>query len=419
MAEFENAPKGILTRRDFQRAIRDARFSAFQNDPRIKVRDEAEFEAMKAHLSGLISDTDAAASFVDNAGQVFDCIPINEQPSLRESGDSPAEPPSLAHEIGVEETEPSGAPAVEEAEPELDRFGNSMKCPEGFVPIRRLTLEELGRFETLADFFSKTGTKPLIPPSAPSADTSQNHRYAYAFQTIDNLGGHSFLNTRAPSVTGDQIFSLCQHWYSAGSGAGHQTVEVGWQVYPDKYGHSQPVLFIYWTPDNYGPGGGYNLDKPGFVQTNNAWTIGGALSPVGDDGGQQYEIEVSFYLSGGNWWLYLGGVETQHAVGYYPASVFNSGAMVNHATQALYGGETVCGATGPWGDMGSGAFSGAIYPHAAWQRAIFVVAKSGGAQWASLTGQSPSPACYNQFVESYAPPWNVTLFYGGPGGGNC
>ena len=416
MAEFDYEPKGILNRNEFRRAVRDARFNAFRKDSRIKVRNEAEFEAMKAHVENLISDTDVSTSFVDSAGQVFDCIPIDEQPSLRESGGSPVEPPSLAREIGAEETEPTD---TADEQPETDRFGNLMKCPPGFVPVRRLTLEELSRFETLADFFSKTGAKPLIPPSTPSADTSQNHRYAYAYQNIDNLGGHSFLNTRAPSVTGDQIFSLCQHWYSAGSGAAHQTVEVGWQVYPGKYGHSQPVIFIYWTPDNYGSGGGYNLDKPGFVQTNNAWTIGGTISPVGTAGGQQYEIEVTFYLSGGNWWLYLGGVQTQHAVGYYPASVFNGGAMVNHATQALYGGETVCGATGPWGDMGSGAFSGAIYPHAAWQRAIFVMPKSGGAQWASLSGQSPSPACYDQFVKSYAPPWNVTLFYGGPGGGNC
>jgi len=419
MAKAVRDPKGILPQREFRSVLREARFAGFRKDPGVKVRSESEFEEMKAHLERLYPETEIANSFVDSAGQIFDCVPIAEQPSLRESGEAVAEPPSLAAAIGAEEPQAPAAETAAEAEPELDRFGNAMRCPPGFVPIRRLTLDELTRFESLADFFRKTGAKPLSPPTAPAADSSLNHRYAYAHQTIDNLGGHSFLNLRAPSVTGDQIFSLCQHWYSAGAGAAHQTVEVGWQVYPGKYGTSQPVLFIYWTADNYGPSGAYNLDKAGFVQTNSAWTIGGALSPVGSGAGPHYEIEVSFYLNGGNWWLYIGGLTAAHAVGYYPGSLFNGGAMTNHATQALYGGETICGAVGPWPEMGSGAFSGAIFPHAAWQRAIFVMPKAGGAQWASLTGASPSPACYNQFVGSYAAPWNVSLFYGGPGGGNC
>lgn len=414
-----NDPKGILPQRAMRAALADARLSSFRRDPRTKVRDEAAFEAMKAHLETMYADVDVAASFTDAAGQIFDCVPVDAQPSVRASGQPVASPPSLAAEIGGEDrTDARTAAAAEESEPERDRHGNPMRCPPGFVPIRRVTLDELTRFRTLGDYFSKGFPAPLVP-SAPSADTGQNHRYAYAHQTIDNLGGHSFINLRAPSVTGDQIFSLAQHWYSAGAGAGHQTVEVGWQVFPNKYGHNQPVLFIYWTADNYGPSGAYNLDKAGFVQTNPAWTIGGALSPVGDPGGQQYEIEVAFYLSGGNWWLYLGGLQAQHAVGYYPGSLFNGGAMAQNATRALYGGETICGAIGPWPEMGSGAFSGAIWPHAAWHRSIFVLPKAGGAQWAALTGESPSPACYNQFVGNYAAPWNVSLFYGGPGGSNC
>lgn len=417
MAKESLSPKGILPRRDYRQAVADVNFGALKRDRSMRVRDEAELDAMKAHLEGLVADVDAERSFVDAGGQVFDCVPIAEQPSLKASGGAPAEPPSLAEAIGVEDSRPSPPPTAPDAQ--LDRFGNSTRCPDGFVPVRRVTLEEMARFETLADFFSKTGAKPLSPPTAPNADTSQNHRYAFAFQTIDNLGGHSFLNVRAPSVTGDQIFSLCQHWYSSGTGAGNQTVEVGWQVYPAKYGHSQPVLFIYWTADNYGPSGGYNLDKAGFVQTNSNWTIGGALSPVGTFDGQQYEIEISFYLTGGNWWLYLGGLSPQHAVGYYPTSLFNGGAMASRATQAMYGGETICGAVGPWGEMGSGAMAGAIYPRAAWQRSIFVLPQGGGAQWANLTGQTPSPACYTQHVGSYAAPWNISLFYGGPGGSDC
>ena len=414
-----NDPKGIVANRAFRDALSEARLASFRKDPRTKVRGEPEFDAMKAHVLALYEGVEVASSFTDSAGQVFDCVPIDEQPSVKASGAPVASPPSLAGIIGGNSDEPvPEEPQLPEAPEEFDRHGNLMRCPPGFVPMRRITLDELTRFQSLDDYFRKTSGPPLAP-TAPSADTSQNHRYAYAHQTIDNLGGHSFLNLRAPSVTGDQIFSLSQHWYSAGTGAGHQTVEVGWQVYPVKYGHSQPVLFIYWTSDNYGPSGAYNLDKPGFVQTNPAWTIGGALSPVGTPGGQQYEVEIAFYLSGGNWWLYLGGLQAQHAVGYYPATLFGGGAMASNATQALYGGETICGAIGPWPEMGSGAFSGAIWPHAAWHRAIFILPKAGGAQWASLIGETPSPACYDQRLNTYAAPWNVTLFYGGIGGSNC
>ncbi len=408
-------PKGILPHRAFSAAISEARFESFRKDPRVRVRSEAEFEAMKAHLRSAHEGVEVVASFVDSAGQIFDCIPIEQQLSLKASGEPVATPPSLAAAIGgsdEENTEPAAQPAEV-----LDRHGNLARCPAGCIPVRRITIDELARFRSLDEYFSKGF--PLSPPSAPSTDVSQNHRYAYAHQTIDNLGGHSFINLRAPSVTGDQIFSLSQHWYSAGSGAGHQTVEVGWQVFPNKYGHSQPVFFIYWTSDNYGPSGAYNLDKTGFVQTNSSLNIGGALSPVGDPGGQQYELEVSFYLNGGNWWLYVGGLRSQDAVGYYPGTLFNGGAMATNATSALYGGETVCGAAGPWPEMGSGAFAGANWPHAAWHRSIFVLPTGGGAQWASLTGESPSPACYDQFVGNYAAPWNVTLFYGGVGGSNC
>ncbi|MFL6725788.1 MAG: neprosin family prolyl endopeptidase [Sphingomicrobium sp.] len=408
-------PKGIVTHRAFKEAIREARLPSFRKDPRTRVRTESEFEAMKAHVLKLYEGVEVASSFTDAAGQVFDCIPVAEQPSARASGAPIASPPSLAGMIGGANA-PADEPQSPEPPAELDRHGNEMRCPPGFVPMRRVTLDELTRFATLDDFFRKSGP---LNPTAPAADTSQNHRYAYAHQEIDNFGGHSFLNLRAPSVTGDQIFSLSQHWYAAGTGAGHQTVEVGWQVYPGKYGHSQPVLFIYWTSDNYGPSGAYNLDKAGFVQTNPAWTIGGALSPVGTPDGQQYEIEVAFYLNGGNWWLYLGGLQVQNAVGYYPGSLFGAGAMASNATQALYGGETICGAAGPWPEMGSGAFAGAIWPHAAWHRAVFVLPKTGGAQWATLKGESPSPACYDQNLGGYQAPWNVTLFFGGPGGSNC
>jgi hypothetical protein len=314
--------------------------------------------------------------------------------------------------------------------PRIDRHGNAMKAPEGTIPIRRLTLDELTRFRNLQEFFQKqpiprttatsgpvTGIVEEGEPTTPSADVAQNHRYAYTIQTVDNIGAHNSISVYAPAINSDQIFSLAQHWYAAGSGAGHQTLEVGWQVYPQKYGHSLPVLFIYYTPDNYATGA-YNLDAPAFVQTNSAWTIGGALSPVSTAGGQQMEIEITVYLHQGNWWIYLGGVQSSNAVGYYPTSIYNGGAMATKATEVLFGGETVTSQVS-WPGMGSGSFANGGWQQSAYQRNIYYFPPTGGAQWANLTAQQPSAPCYTLNLASAAAPWGVYFFFGGPGGGNC
>ncbi len=419
MPEKSETPKGLTLHRAFRDALANARFESYRADSSVRVATEEEFERMRRHLLALHEGVEIQHSFVDAAGHVFDCVPVSQQPSLKgQSQRSPLpEAPSLPDLTGEKKT-PSSAKtkSVAAQSDQVDRYGNAMRCPPGCVPIRRVTLGELARFGTLADFFRK---RPPLNPSAPSSDVSQNHRYAYTQQDVNNLGAHNFLNVWSPSVGTHQIFSLSQHWYSAGSGSGHQTLEVGWQVYPGKYGHNQPVLFIYWTADNYVSTGAYNLDGPGFVQTNPAWTIGGALSPVSADGGAQYEVEVAVYLFRGNWWLYLGGITADKAVGYFPASIYAGGAMASNATSILFGGETVCDGTGPWPPMGSGQMASAGWTHAAYHRDIFFFPTAGGAQYAALTGQTPSPACYTQAVGNALAPWNIYFFYGGAGAGDC
>src|SRR5262249_16764445 len=124
-------------------------------------------------------------------------------------------------------------------------------------------------------------------PSRLAPTVAATHRWAHAAQNVNNLGGHSYLNVWDPPIRADPIFSLSQHWYVGGSGAGLQTAEVGWQVYPQMYGNTRPVFFIYWTADDYQTTGCYNLSCSAFVQTNNAWPIGGALSSWSTSGGQQ------------------------------------------------------------------------------------------------------------------------------------
>src|SRR5262249_10445104 len=137
----------------------------------------------------------------------------------------------------------------------MDAAGNVQDCPDGHVPMVRLDLDTLTRFETLDHFFRKGPNERFGRPEAAAPGGAPGQRnYAHAYQHVDTWGGTSFLNVWTPVVS-PQVFSLSQQWYTSGSGtANQQTVEGGWQVFPLKYGTTLPCLFIYWSNYNYAQG---------------------------------------------------------------------------------------------------------------------------------------------------------------------
>ncbi len=393
------------------------------------------FGEMQTYLKRHYEGMGAHHSFVDENGSIFDCIPIGQQPSLRgHQGTLPTAPDLPSASASRPATDERRAQAVTSLGPtRTDRHGNVMDAPEGTIPMRRLTLETLSRFETLRHFTQKSPLGSGRPPAqqrGPGLDGGEHgdspfsaptvaatHRWAHAFQNVRNVGGHSFLNVWDPPIGANQIFSLSQHWYIGGSGKGLQTAEVGWQVYPQMYGNTKPVFFIYWTADNYDKTGCYNLHCNGFVQTNSRWAIGGTLSPVSIPGGQQFEVQVAYFLFQGRWWLYVGGEAGSDAIGYYPATQYNNGALASGAAEIDYGGETV--GTTSWPPMGSGQMASAGWQHAAYQRDIRYYPPGGGTTDASLTASTTSPNCYTATVAKFNPAWNETVFFGGPGGSGC
>ena len=420
----------IATLVEFLRTVDVAKHEQFVGRPTVKVANEAALTAMKAHILSLYRGVEARNSFEDENGSVFDCIPVSQQPALK--GASPAEAPSMpplrakpaaeATPTGERRTAAATSPI---AAGQKDRYGNERVCPAGYIPMRRVTLEELTRFETLQRFFQKNPQGAGHAPAAPSGiaappkqfeppGVGATHRWAHAYQNVDNLGGHSFINLWDPTIGANQVFSLSQHWYVGGSGANLQTAEVGWQVYPQKYGNSKPVFFIYWTADDYNNTGCYNLDCSAFVQISHSWTIGGTISPWSVYGGAQYEIQVAFYLYKGNWWLYVQGTDASHAIGYYPTSLYKGGALASHATEIDYGGEVV--GTTSFPGMGSGHFAKEGWQKACFQRDIYYFPTTGGAVYANLTPSQSWPNCYTVQKVNYAAPWNDTIYYGGPGG---
>jgi hypothetical protein len=427
-------PQGIPSLRDFVNSVQDARHEEFSVRPLSRVAHEDAFSEMKDHIVSLYDQVEAANSFVDHTGAIYDCIPLEQQAALKGSSERVPTAPDLPSIEGDEEISSRivgagpGSGESEERSDSLtaaplgsgrtDTFGNAQECPEGTVPVRRVTLETLGRFETLQDFLRKGPLGTSRPPREDEpATVPATHRWAHAYQNVVAGGGHSFLNLWRPAIGANQIFSLSQHWYVAGSGANLQTLECGWQVYPQLYGDAEPHLFTYWTADDYNTTGCYNLTCSAFVQTSSSFAPGMAVGPISVPGGPQYSMELAYWLTGGRWWLYYNGTAGTNAIGYYPVTIYNGGAMATNATEIDYGGETV--GTTSFPAMGSGEFAKAGWQHAAYQRNIGYWPPAGGAMInANLTPSQGWPNCYTAEVDFYAPPWSETLWYGGPGG-NC
>ena len=105
--------------------------------------------------------------------------------------------------------------------------------------------------------------------------------------------------------------TLSQMWVVRGSDSNKETIEGGWQKYRDLYGDWRSRLFIYFTPDNYGSGGCYNLTCGAFVQVNNSVYIGGGFTNYSSHGGPQHTFKL-LYKDGEIWsvvatvWRHLG-----------------------------------------------------------------------------------------------------------------
>jgi hypothetical protein len=418
---------------------------AFSGGPaaRGRVSDAASFAQMRHHILDMYQGVLVSHSYV-LASQTFDCIPIDQQPSLRKLGlkGIAATPPATAlpTETIAGQNRPAGQTAAQPSQlpaSRYDAFGNELGCEEHTIPMRRLTLEEMSGSKNLQEFFSKGPNGAGKAPAAPAPDsvpaskvgfTSSPapaldkaippspfvHLHAFTYEWVDNVGGNSALNLWSPYVytPWSEVFSLSQVWYIGGN----QTVEAGWQNYPAKYGSQNAALFIYWTADNYQNTGCYNLDCPGFVQVNNTWHLGSGFSAYSTVGGAQYELPIQWWLYYGNWWLNVNGTW----VGYYPGSIYRGGQLSRNATLIEFGGETV--SDGGYGyfyypPMGSGNWANAWWQYAAYQRKIYYFDTANTSHWASLTAVTEAPACYStygSFYDSYS--WGIYFFFGGPGG---
>jgi hypothetical protein len=415
----------IMSFSEFINSLQSAKHEHFLAREEVGISDETEFTRMKSYLVQHYEGVEALNSFVDENGSIFDCVPIEKQPSVRRNGQSVAKPPDFPvketknaldeHRYSTAVSSPLNANLK-------DRFGNALNCPPNTVPIRRITLDDMTRFGSLENFFQKGGVRPYRTPNTMRSIIAEVpmkyfHHHAIAEQQVDNLGGHSSLNVWTPPIDEQlgQVFSLSQQWY-VGLGPPLQTFEVGWQVYPNLYNGLNPVLFVGYTADAY-RNFCYNQSCTSFVVTGNKSLLGGAIVPSSIQGGIQKSLEVSVLLHQGNWWVYVGGFEVSNILGYLPTSAYAGGPMASCANKIQYGGETcVANRETNYPNMGSGLFANAGWQNAAYQKDIYYISLNGQTTDPSLTTLVNSQ-CYTSIVaRSDDPNWADTVWFGGPGG---
>ena len=357
-------------------------------------------------------------SFVSE-GQHVDCIAITEQPSVFHFGikqiekpPKPVAPPTGGH------TPPSEVSCSDSllGLGLKDQLGNALSCPKHTIPMSRLTMDRLTQFPTLNHFLAKY-------PSDGQASTNSNgtlhlrgthaqpawypgRKFAVGQQTVMNYGGNAWMDLWRPA--GD--FSTSHQRYSGGSPV--QTLEGGWVVYPQHFGTMNSVLYIYWGS---GTKGCYNLECPGFVQTDNTWHLGGPWTSYSTTGRRQ-SFRLQWKLIQAKWWLFMEGSGNFTAVGYYPVSMYGTGQMSRYATHMEFGGEVRRFVGDPWPQMGSGATPTATLAVAEhWLIYYFPHIQNGGVgAWATLSpGQSPP--CY----AAQTTDGGTVLYYGGEGGDVC
>ncbi|KAM7464649.1 hypothetical protein LguiA_032770 [Lonicera macranthoides] len=361
-------------------------------------------KAIRAHLMKINKPSLKTIQSPD--GDLIDCVITHQQPAFDHpqlKGQKPLDPPER----------PNGHNYPTDVSTENYQLWSlsGESCPEGTVPIRRTSEQDILRARSIRRFGRKL-RRPI------RRDTSSNgHEHAVGYVSGNQYyGAKASINVWAPRVANKYEFSLSQMWVISGSfGNDLNTIEAGWQVSPELYGDNYPRFFTYWTTDAYQATGCYNLLCSGFVQTNNRIAIGAAISPTSSYRGGQFDISLLIWKDPkhGNWWLEFGsGI----LVGYWPAFLFTH--LRNHASMVQFGGETVNSrASGyhTWTQMGSGHFAGEGFGRASYFRNLQVV------DWdnsliplSNLRVLADHPNCYD-IRGGINRVWGNYFYYGGPG----
>lgn len=152
---------------------------------------------------------------VHQDGKVFDCIPREQQPALRD-GSAPAAPPATPGNIGTD----TPIDAVQ-------------RCDTGSVPLERIGLAEISRHADLRSFLRGSTPSVIAPRQADAAQEAASVVHYYSTIYLDTAGSPvtgagADLNTWVPTVTANDAQSISQIWLGGYTRQGViQTLEAG------------------------------------------------------------------------------------------------------------------------------------------------------------------------------------------------
>lgn len=392
------------------------------SQPKAAVLTADAVEEMRSGLLEVYEPMTPSHSYMDEHGQIWDVIPVADQPTLRNSDGSRrpiATPPDPPPPLVLPES--SGSLMVVPSSPDRrDGFGNSMYSPDGFIPFRRQTLEEAVRARTLGGLIS------------PRAEDSGSHVHATAFQDVDCIAAGSMMSVYGPAVNAHQT-SISQQWISAGTGDDLQTIESGWWS-NCAIGRLQPTFFVAASSNDYrewclntNKCTVRRAQKPanyGFVHKKNIGVAPGGVFPnISAPGAKVYVYGMHWTLhESGNWWLYITtgnefGSTQRDFLGYFPAEIFAGGKLASGADEIEFGGEAVVydgettypamgdGSLPPSNFNDEGAFHASV---------IYQLKETQSFSKANLATQQKSDPCYAARVYG-----GDTVAFGGPGGTAC
>ncbi|KAI3996112.1 hypothetical protein MKX01_018181 [Papaver californicum] len=271
-------------------------------------------------------------------GDTVDCIDINKQLAfdhpLLENHKIQMKPTFNPKEI----TSKTG----DDVEP-LNFRTDDIECPEGTVPNRRTTKEELIKARS---FFQKNKSPNLTKPGlSVTRIIVKNGDERKLFH-----GASADMDVHKPLVAEDQ-YSATQFWIENGDPDREFTtnsLQAGWIV-SSMYSDDLPRLFGYWTSNDSLSTRCYNNFCPGFVQVHKSYYLGIPIFPLSTQERRSF-IRLSDKYTG-NWWLGYGPGPNE-AIGYWPNNILTN--LEEGADRILFGGSAGVNKVGIGPQMGNG-----------------------------------------------------------------